>query len=78
MEACWDSLGSKLSCDGTPLDDEDAGNLTTVDINRKLIFSTFFLFLSLFLSLGIDTAHKVFTTLVIEQALGHTSARRRN
>ncbi|XP_057373324.1 uncharacterized protein LOC130694273 isoform X2 [Daphnia carinata] len=25
VEASWDSLGSKLSCDGTPLDDEDAG-----------------------------------------------------
>ena len=27
MAGCsWDSLGTKLSCDGTPLDDEDAGN----------------------------------------------------
>lgn len=26
IEANWDPLGSKLSCDGTPLDDEDAGS----------------------------------------------------
>lgn len=29
VEASWDSLGSKLSVDGTPLDDEDAGILCT-------------------------------------------------
>ena len=67
MAGCsWDSLGTKLSCDGTPLDDEDAGNLKSPTF---LIFVTFLI--------GYF-ASQVFTMPVTGQPPGPTLAKRKN
>lgn len=64
IEANWDPMGSKLSCDGTPLDDEDAGK-SPLSNYQVLFFSTSLHF-------------QVSTVQVTGQLLGPISAKRKN